>query len=181
MNMRRTTGALMIAALVLLGACSSDSKSDASDSKKTTTTEAGATTTAKPLTDEEYSASIKETTDAIAGAGTDLCAVSEGIGEGPPPPANTAQVKEAVDFYATLLNAFAHALPAENAAQTQALETAATDLKTEAETAGYPADFFGGDTGPATLAGQDFTNAMGEVQTIYSTQCEPAATTTTAP
>ena len=54
MTTRRTIGALMIAALALVGAsCGSDSKSDSADAKKTTTTDASgedsSTTTAKPL------------------------------------------------------------------------------------------------------------------------------------
>jgi hypothetical protein len=182
MTMRRTAGALLIAALALTGAaCSSDSKSDSADSKKTTTT-AVTSTTAKPLSDEEYSAAINEATAKVQAAGTDLCAVTAASSDAPAVPSSTAQVQATVDYFVTLMNAVAGALPAENAASADAFRGAATAVKDAAETAGYPADFFESEAASSALSGTAYQEATNEFQTIYTSTCAAAASsTTTAP
>lgn len=182
MTMRRTAGALMIAALALVGAaCSSDSKSDSADSKKTTTTDAVTTTTAKPLSDDDYLAQVDAITAKLTAAGTDICTLTAATGEGPPEPSNTTQVKAAVGLYTALLNAVANSFPAENATSADALRTAATNFSTAAETAGYPKDFFSSEEATAALSGEGYNAAMTDYQTIYTSNCATEATTTTAP
>ena len=106
-NWRRICGVAVVATLALFaGACSSD---DDSKSETTTTVKGDKTTetTAKPLSDEAYSAKVAEISTAIKGAGTDLCALSTVTTEGPPEPANPKQTEEAVGLYVELLNAVA--------------------------------------------------------------------------
>ena len=78
-NWRRICGVALVAAVALFaGSCSKDS-----DSKSTTTTtvkgDKTTETTAKPLSDEEFSATVAETSATITAAGTDLCAVSSAV------------------------------------------------------------------------------------------------------
>jgi hypothetical protein len=180
MTPRRAIGALLFASFALMaGACGgSDDASDSKDEDATTTTvddSAGQTTTT--LNDEDYLAQVAQITTAIEGAGTDLCALSEVTAAGPPEPANTAQVEAAVGLYASLLNALAGTLPAESAANADALRSSATTLQTAAADAGYPEDFFSTDAVSDALSGEAYDAAMTEYQTIYSSTCvtEPPA------
>ena len=173
-NWRRICGVALVATVALFaGSCSSDD-----DSKSTTTTTAKGDktteTTAKPLSDEAYSAKVAEISTAITGAGTDLCALSTVTTEGPPEPTNPKQTEEAVGLYVELLNAVAGAFPAESAASSESLRMAADTLQKEAEAAGYPPDFLSGDAGQKALSGDGYTAAMTEYQTIYQAQCAPA-------
>jgi hypothetical protein len=173
-NWRRICGVAVVATLALFaGACSSD---EDSKSETTTTVKEDKTTetTAKPLSDEAYSAKVAEISTAIKGAGTDLCALSTVTTEGPPEPANPKQTEEAVGLYVELLNAVASAFPADSAASSESLRIAANTLQAEAKAAGYPPDFLSGDAGQKALSGEGYTAAMTEYQTIYQAQCAPA-------
>lgn len=173
-NWRRICGVAVVATLAMFaGACSSD---EDSKSETTTTVKGDKTTetTAKPLSDEAYSAKVAEISTAIKGAGTDLCALSTVTTEGPPEPANPKQTEEAVGLYVELLNAVASAFPADSAASSESLRIAANTLQAEAKAAGYPPDFLSGDAGQKALSGEGYTAAMTEYQTIYQAQCAPA-------
>ena len=178
-NWRRIGGVVMVATLALFaGACSSD---DDSKSTTTTTAKGDKTTesTVKPMSNEEFSATVAETSAAITAAGTDLCAVSSavvGLGADLTPPANSEQSKDAVSLYVVLLNSLA-GLPAESPASSEALRNAAIALPAEAEAAGYPADFLSGGTETKSLSGAEIATAFDEFQQAATAQCAPAAPT----
>ena len=176
-NWRRICGVAVVATLALFaGACSSD---EDSKSETTTTVKGDKTTetTAKPMSNEEFSAKVAETSAEITAAGTDLCAVSSAVmelGGDLAPPATTEQSKDVVSLYVVLLNSLA-GLPAASPASSEALRNAATALPAEAEAAGYSPEFLSGETETKSLSGEEVTAAFSEFQQAATAQCAPTA------
>ena len=196
MTTRRSLAiATALFALFVAPACSSDTDKADADKADTSTTAADAGTTATPPLDEngeptetttaplspdEWADTLDTLTADLDDAGDDLCKVVQSLGQLTTltEPTDSTQVKETVGFVSSAFTAISEALPEENSAEAAALAKGAADLESDAEAAGYPADYFTADGGPAPLTSEEFNKAM---ETVVAPDgptrnCAPGAT-----
>ncbi len=175
---RLTVAATLAAAVIAVGACSSEDSST-----KSTTTAKGSPATSTPVpstvNDADFEQQAATAEAMIANAGKDPCNVVKAFGPASalPTPTNATQTERGVRVVAGLFDSAAASAPAQAAGDAAVLHQAAADLIAEGQAAGWKPDWLM--KNPKTITDPKVTQAFTNYQSAVAASCGGGTTTST--
>ncbi len=170
----RSAAVLMLASVLVIGACGSADKSiSATESTTTSKAKAGSDETTTTTVDpQKFSDTLATLTTQIEDQRGDLCGlvgVLDGAGAAGNP-TTADQAIAAATFLGMAYGAIADAAPAEASADAEVVRTAAESMVAETQQPGFDLEKFTS-KGPAAFSDEKFLDSMSSLFAVVSKQC----------